>query len=71
MCNLLPSTGFGKPTEAALYNDKLDEVDVPDHATGRIAKFKEDEKTHGFGTRCPHARYKWGDTSAISISRVL
>lgn len=28
--------------EAALYNDKLDEVDVPDHATGRIAKFKED-----------------------------
>jgi len=28
--------------EAALYNDKMDEVDVPDHAVGRIAKFKEE-----------------------------
>eukprot|EP00913_Durusdinium_trenchii_P011439 g10742.t1 len=28
--------------EAALYNDKMDEPDVPDHAAGRIAKFKEE-----------------------------
>ena len=28
-----------------MYNDKLDEVDVPDHASGRIAKFKEDRCT--------------------------
>jgi hypothetical protein len=28
--------------QAALYNDKMDEVDVPDHAVGRIAKFKEE-----------------------------
>ena len=27
-----------------MYNDKAEEPDVPDHAVGRIAKFKEDGK---------------------------
>ena len=35
-------TTFPTVKEAALYNDTLDEADVPEHAAGRIAKFKEE-----------------------------